>query len=221
MLHHFSRWLYAWCCEGSWAGETEWRQGQRSDTSPGGAKSWTFTVDESYMTNIANHLWMVDTPAKDVIFSIISIVTVHDFFYQYHFEGLMSQGKTTDVFETHLQQGEAIHLSPSFGGYLHNIASWLKSRVPFWTFWGQYFWATPIWPPVFYSRCLFYDPDLSFFKRCFFTANEHWKSIRFWPLVPCPLPWCHSFCGESSQPMPWRVLKSQQTTFLDLTVDIL
>ena len=36
-------------------------------------KAGDFPVDESYMTNIQNHLWMVEpcwTPAKDVIFSI-------------------------------------------------------------------------------------------------------------------------------------------------------
>ena len=138
------------------------------------------------------------TPAKDVIFSI-SIGTW--FLPSVPFWGLMSQGKTTDVFETHLQQGEAIHLSPSFGGY----------------HFGN-FGVSTFEPHPYDHRC--FTPDVFFmiltwvFLSVVFSYSK-WTLEQNQVLTSCPV---------STTLMslflwwkfPTNALKSQHLTFLDL-----
>ena len=100
----------------------------------------------------------------------------------------MSQGKTTDVFETDLQQGDVIHLSLSCGGYLHNIASWLKSRLPK-EFFGSLILSHVHMTKSVLLQMFFLDLDLIFFKESFFLQQMNTGTASgFDLLVQWPLP---------------------------------
>ena len=227
MLHHFSR------CEGSWAGETEWRQGQRSDTSPGGAQSWTFPVDESYMANIANHLWMVE-PLQKMWYSLYQLV--HDFFHQYHFEAWCLKGKLRMFLRptcnkvrrstcpqvlagTILVILGSVLLSHTHMDVSENSGTPKSSILIGFSLINHPFWGTPIFgnthmtTSVFLLQMSFFMILTWVFKRCFFCST--WTLEQNQVLTSCPVSTTlmSLFLWWKS---PTNALKSQQTTFLDL-----